>query len=508
MENIRMPYEMNDSELLEVIIATDFFGEYDSFAMMCHDELNSRENIIAENCPSLSNLFDVETAEDGFEDMREHARIRSVVFRKVGRSTAHRLKNNNSWELTEKDFSNMEKVAHWLNENSDTLTESFIKNFSTSGYFMRDDITTIVNEIESIANTEQKIRDEKAAVSAEIEEICAWFESESIQEHHEKQIVQQNKKQDSKTDYIHENCISNFPFSNENHFSQKNTVHNPIVTTILNYTFNKTKTAVLMGEMTVDKRDWNMFKDMLRKSPQQAKYAAQHTLNNMAFDLRKEYVDESKKTQVVRNKTLNRKSITYKKAALSEIDSMMAEVGSSGIANRFTGFGEQEQKKIARRKRLITKKGRGRKRSKLKEQYRMNKNHANLSKQVGRRGTETEKRALAYFARLKREGRLGSVGANEDTFIATKNHFSGKMRKGVYQFGKAASGNIARKRKNLARGRDRRIDTIQYSPESKSKLQPKPNKMLSRSAKRYFNSPEPGKRFIKNIKKQMKFVKS
>lgn len=485
-----LPTELPTTELIEVVESVDdFFAEpYDSYAQLCLAELNNRKSSDNEKC-------NIPTENDNellFEKMRTIANIRSGINTKLGRSFSYAIKNNSSENLTKEQHRALFLLAEDINLNYWNYPEYLFTDFATNGIFNGDDIIGLLNTVGNLRETENEITQIKRETLENNNKLIADNNSET------------NEPVKTKTAQI--NSIDT-PKSILNNSSDNEKCRTKIsLTTIYSWMM------IMNTYFNADSKAMSTMKHLQKQAPKQFKYAAKYTLDNMAFDISKESKKPKNLGMTIRNKGLVRKSITYRPAKLQSVDLMSSEIGSSGIAERFTGFGEQEGTRTAKRKRIITKKGRGnRHKAILKKRARINNKMANIAEVEKMRGVRqtgpksSVSRAIAYLMRLKREGGLAAKFGDSEYIMSSKTYSGGIVKKGSYKFIRR-SGRIDRKTKRFQRGSALGLETQQYSPLQKSRLQPKRNLWLTRTTKSYMKTSRPVFHLRKNMDKQIKFL--
>lgn len=485
----KLPGDMTESELREVVQNTDFFGGVDSFSMWCNEELNRRETASFKGVSSVveSLCSEIENTDFSCENMKEFAELRSEINKELGQSITFRLKNSGASSLSAEQYEQIDILADEMNNQFYTYSDMIKNRFAPNGFFHRDDIIDILLSVSSLSDTQKEISAARFEQEQNRKELEQFFDSIDFSETGQSK---QNRESDICCDVTEYFDTVTGDTLKTNHVFEKCTT--PIVK------IGTFMTAIYKADFDEAK----LFKAMVKKAPKQARYAVRNTLNDMAREMRPVSIDDLKDTMTIRNKGLTKKSIQYQRASIGGISEMQSLVGSKGIAVRFTGFGEQEQKRVAKRKRIISKKGRGRKRAKLKEKFRMNAPHANINSLVGKKNIRSESQAMAYMIRLRRKNRR-LPGGSEDTFVVTKTSFGGRMRKGVYQIKVRKS---KRDTSDYSAGTSK-ILRIQYEPRRKKSLQPKRNPWLTRSSNRYMKTTGPRQAFKKNMIKQVEFAR-
>ena len=583
------PYEMSTEELYSEIESVDFFGSVSQWSNWCYEVLQERET-----GETKTVNFDTAKIESEKQYIQDISKIRSTIVREIGKSTFYKISNGLISSMTPSDFKKCTDIADQLNSEhtnfslTHNISEKFRNNFSSNGYFLRDDIFDIINSVsnlndskkviaglnrdmadlmaesmeyyEKVLTPEETTSEKKSDLEITAEELGNWFIDQASEKETEeksltpeetratlhnislftlhtslytqatpKETVPKLKSVSTQTDVSPEPS----PATNTTSAAAQNSVTSSdiiafhiylllsnsltLINTLLLLTslFTRSilksvvnfleKCEVKMSESFVmDDKSAELMKNMMLLAPKQFKVAAQRTLNNFAYDMREEYRGKIAKKMTVRNKSLTRKAIHYTPAVLGPVQAMTSLVGSQNIADRFSGFGEQERQSKPIRKRVITKAGRGSWRSKLAAKKRMDKKFLNISKLQSQKFAKTrekdsDSRKLAYAARLKREGKLGRFGS-DNIIVTSKEMFGGNLPKGMYF--------VYKKNKNV-KGKGKMVKglkTIQYTPLNKTNLMPRRRMMLQNAAKDYFSSERPGKRLRFNMYKQMEII--
>jgi hypothetical protein len=489
-----LPEEMETEELRVIIKDVNLFNEpTDSYASMCYEELAKRES---ENAVVFVSPYD----EGKVEMMAEAAYVRSWLIQELGKSMSHRIRHSGSKELTPEEVRKLEAVADSMNIEHWNYSIDFVQTYATSGNFHYDDLIEIINTTKNLRETAQDIAEIKREAKEEFNALCDFI-NENYDELGEEVISQDDEKCEEAAEIISE-------VSAVNEISTIDTKPSILIVSSNNEKCEDlySEKSKNMSYLKLDDKAFQLFRKMQKKAPKQLVYAGRFTLNDMARDLRGVSLKTVDEKMTIRNKGLTRKSITYRRASGSNLSSMESKVGSAAIATRFTGFGEQEGAKVVRRKRFATKRGRRRWRGKIPAKHRHNRKFPNLTDAIGMRNVGKEERALAMFGRLHREGKLGRLG-DDKIFVKTKYTRGSKLPRGMMRFGPNKSRNRNSYRTKTKRKYNTSIRVLQVQPKKKSILQPKVNKWLRTSGKRYFATGKPNMHFIRNMNKQVEFMK-
>lgn len=479
-------------ELIVIAAGIDAFGSTTDFDQAVLDELYRRE---CERQPVLL-IAGTDAVDMQAELKTEAAAVRSWIGEIVGKSGAHLLRTKSSGDIPADIRNALEIIAEKMNEQHWEYSAALRDKYATSGLFLVDDLINLYQSVKSKNDTAAEIAADRRAVRDEIDAMIAALNAPDTDE-----ISSSDSDcccTDSNSGILHissnnEKCID---------------------------TFQKTKRS---GGTVAQYYSSNMkaAKDLhnrLKNAPKQHRYAAMFTLNDMARDVRNDTIKPENNQLTVRNKGLTRKSITYKRADLAPVDQMISTVGTAAIAQRFDSFAPQQGTRFARRTRLITKKGRGAWNRKLRKANRMNNDFANLDvikRQSGFGGDRS--RAMAGIFRMKADGELGKYGSVNKIVIPqtikfkTKKLPNGKKRKGgtiqmgLYQVYATKS---AQKHKNRGTNHSYgQLSAIQMVPKKRRELQPKRNTFFERTAHRYLRTSRGETHYIRNMRKQLKFIR-
>lgn len=513
--------EYTTEQLTEQIKDVDFFGTPSNSEISISEEIHRRS--IPQSSLSAYNI-DTEKVNCTVDQQRESAEIRSWIVSTIGQKAFYEVRTKHNLEISVNTRKHLELIAEQLNNtNESSLSQHFINTFSTSNYFLVDDIINIITTVKSLNDTENEIREITAHITDEINSMIQLINSE---QYHQEQVHILK----SDTDFLFESEIefsdiddetkstideiisyfteqsSNFEkCSSENVIFENDTpIQNVIspkkyIEILLLILFLLYKKVVSMSTFfKLDDLEFKQMEQRVKDAPKQFSFAVRKTLTNMAYDLRQESLIQVDKEMTIRNKTLARKSITYRPATGANIRTMKSIVGTAPIGNRFSGLGEQESSTVrAKRKRVITEKGRGAWRRKLAKRRRMNSEMADVSQLLrpGSSKLNSDRRVIAMLSRRNKggSGRVAARYGDNLYFKMTRSRRGANLAQGVYKFrgfGKS----------------DTQIENIQNAPKNRTLLQPRRNKWLTKATRNYLRSNEPNKHYRTNIRAQVRFL--
>jgi len=555
----KSPRELDATALFEAVASVDFFGSDtpDQYFFDCSDELYNR------SYPEQVTAVHIDyTAEQNHEFLRESAWFRAEIIKKIGMGTFQNLLKIGSSHVSGKILRNLSKIAESMNENKHLYSDQFIATYATNGYFLHDDIYTIIDSVRSISDTEKLIKQDIQAKENDfsaIEQILTDIETTEEPLPWELPLSELPADfEDLDFDWSTGETIKK-QVKSPKHKTVSAKIFEPVyflkdfifLAILLDMVFRRDlrvshlpRGAYMKTQLVLNDSQHTLLESMLEKAPVQFKYAARNTLNDWARDNRKNYMDQMGQMYNVRNKSLTRAAITYDKTRLKPIDSMYSLVGShsTGKDPRFTGFGEQEGVITHKRKRRPTVLGRRSYRSKIKQRNRLD--PKNDFDSIGtflwmkgfrdKSGEQNPRRVLAFVSRVLHGGktsartRFTSAPRRWETVEQYSKLSKANIAKGVWTLRKgsvmtvdekATAEKRARREADLARGISKRKaasktavrykrNAIKFSAINVEKkngsLQPKSRMPLKKSFARYFEGHQAADVLEKNMKIQMK----